>query len=138
VADLAITAANVVVVGTPVPVMKSGYAAVAIVAGQAVYLDTVTNTVKLSKADTDISSQVDGIALNTAAAGQPVWYITGGTVSLGTVLTVGKLYVLSGAAAGGIAPAADLAAGWRTTLLGIAVTSSQLLLVLNVTKVTNP
>jgi hypothetical protein len=135
VADLTITPANVVVVGTPV--MKSGYAAVAITAGQAVYLDSGTNTIKLSKADADITSQVDGIALNTAAAGQPVWYITAGVLALGAVLAAGKVYVLSGGAAGAIAPVADLATGWRTTLLGIALTTGQLSIAINVTKVTN-
>jgi hypothetical protein len=135
VADLTITAANVVPVGAPV--MKSGYAAVAIIAGQAVYLDSATNTVKLSKADADVTSQVDGIAMNTAAIGQPVWYMTAGVLALGAVLAAGKIYVLSGGAAGAIAPVADLVTGWRTTMLGIALTTGQLSITIHVTKVVN-
>jgi hypothetical protein len=38
-------------------------------------------------------------------------------------MTAGKLYVVS-ATAGGIAPSADLTTGWRTSLLGIAISTT--------------
>jgi hypothetical protein len=136
VADIVITPANVVPVagGT----LKSGYAGAAVAAGKAVYLDPADGKVKLAKANvTDTESVVEGVALNGADVGQPVWYIVAGTLNVGVVLTIGKLYVLSGAAAGGIAPAADLAAGWRTSVIGWALTTSQLLVTLHNTKVVN-
>jgi hypothetical protein len=63
--------------------------------------------------------------------------MTAGVLALGAVLAAGKIYVLSGGAAGAIAPVADLAAGWRTTMLGIALTTGQLSIIIHVTKVVN-
>ncbi|GGO89031.1 hypothetical protein GCM10011348_45830 [Marinobacterium nitratireducens] len=67
-----------------------------------------------------------GIALNDAAAGQPVAYATPGSmVTLGAVLTAGTAYYLSGTP-GGIAPVADVAAGMTPIVVGIAFSTSQL------------
>jgi hypothetical protein len=135
VADVTITPANVI--STATTVMKSGFAGAAVTAGQAVYVDPADGKVKPALATADATSTVAGIALHAAAVGQPVWYTTDGPLNVGAVLAAGKLYVLSGAGAGGIAPAADLAVNWRTTVVGYAKTTSQLQLTLHNTLVVN-
>lgn len=129
-ADLTITAANVVK-GSSSSV-KNGVAGATITAGQAVYEDA-TDSNKLKLADANASSATaacKGIALHAALSGQPIAYIDGGDLGVGTILTAGTIYVLS-ATAGGIAPAADLTTGWRTTILGVATTTSNLKVNLN-------
>lgn len=127
-ADLSITAASVVkatIAGNPVKT-KTGTAGAAITAGQAVYRDAATNTVKLADADLSAAAAaVVGVALHGAASGQPVTYVTEGPVTVGNILTAGKLYVLS-ATAGGIAPSSDLAAPLRTGLIGYGYSATVL------------
>jgi Rieske Fe-S protein len=135
VADVTITPANVI--STATTVMKSGFAGAAVTAGQVVYLDPADGKIKPALATADTTSKAEGIALNGAAVGQPVWYATEGPVNLGSVLVVGKLYVVSGVGAGSIAPSTDLAAGWRTSVVGYAATSSQLVLTRHNTLVVN-
>lgn len=65
------------------------------------------------------------IALNDAAADQPVTLMSGGLLDMGAILTVGVIYVLS-ATAGKICPAADLVTGNRLTIIGAAVSTSRL------------
>lgn len=129
-ADLTITPANVVKGSTANVV--NGVAGTTITAGQTVYEDTGdSNKLKLADANnTSATAACKGIALHAALAGQPCAYINGGDLGLGAILTVGIIYVLS-ATAGGIAPAADLASGWRTTILGVATTTSNLRLGIN-------
>jgi hypothetical protein len=125
-ADLVITAANVV----PDPGYNSQdlIAGAAITQGQAVYLDPASGTVKLATATgTVITSALIGIALQAAAVGQPVRVMFGGNITIGAVVVVGKIYVLS-QNAGNIAPEADLAAGWYTGTVGVAITAAKLAL----------
>lgn len=127
--DLSITAANVVSGTTPTPQFENGTAGATITAGQVVYKDATTNTYKL--ADNDGASaalaSVAGIALHGASSGQPLKVQTAGGINVGATLTVGEIYVLS-ATPGGIAPKADLATGKRVTVLGVATTTSNLML----------
>lgn len=123
-ADISITATDVVP-GSNANT-ETGTAGVTITAGQTVYLDSTTNTIKLADANaSSATAACKGIALHGATAGQPVTYQKGGSITLGTVLTAGKIYV-NAATAGGIAPSADLTTGWRTTILGVALTTSVL------------
>ncbi|MGL5447896.1 MAG: hypothetical protein ACRDBL_11360 [Rhabdaerophilum sp.] len=123
-ADLTITPANVVSRGGT---KASGLAGVAINAGQMAYLDPADNRYKL--ADSDNASAVirkaGGIALNGAAAGQPITVQSGGEVSLGAVLTLGATYYLSDTP-GGIMPAGDLETGDFPQIVGIAASTSVL------------
>ena len=123
-ADITVTAANVV--------PASGYqyidgtAGATITAGQTVYLDSSVSTYKLADANASAAaSSTVGIALNGAAASQPIRVMTGGTLGFGAVLTKGTVYVQS-ATAGGIAPVSDLASGWYRVTLGIATSTSNL------------
>lgn len=125
-ADLSVTATSVVkgsgTVGT-----DTALAGVAITAGQTVYKDSSS---LWQLADANLSSTASstiGIALNNAGAGQPVQVATTGNVTMGSILTSGVIYVQS-ATAGGIAPSADINTGWYVTILGVATSSSNLLM----------
>lgn len=127
-ADLSVTAANVAPIsGTSFDTVPGeGIAGVAITAGQTLYIDTANaNVLKLADANSSaLTATVAGIALHGAAAGQPIKYAKpGGEYTAGATLTVGTPYFQS-ATAGGICPAADLATGHYTTLIGIAKSAS--------------
>ena len=102
--------------------IQSGYAGATITAGQALYKDSSdSNSLKPADADdTSAKATVVGIALNSASDGQPVDYQTRGNIDIGGTVTVGTVYVLSGTA-GGICPAADLATGDYTSIIGVGV-----------------
>ncbi len=70
--------------------------------------------------------EVVGIALNSASIGQPVTYVGGGTIEMGAIFSVGDVVVVSAAAAGGIAPVADLVATNGVAILGVATSTSLL------------
>lgn len=128
-ADISITASDVVA-GSGAPT-KTGTAGAAIAAGDVVYLDTAT-TGKWQLADSDAASAAarggtanTGIALNSAAANQPLVVQIGGPITLGSVLTAGTAYYLSGTA-GKICPLADVSGGEYYVLLGLAASTSVL------------
>lgn len=121
-ADLVITASNVDRVSGS---QRSAEAGVAITAGDCVYIDTA-GLVQLAQKDVSVvEAAASGIALNDAGIGQPCTYQISGVVDLGAVLTAGEVYVV-GAAAGGIAPVADVIATDFATIVGIAISSSNL------------
>lgn len=63
--------------------------------------------------------------------------MTAGTLTIGGTVVVGTVYVVS-ATAGGIAPSADLATGWYTTILGVATTAAKLSMGLKASSVAVP
>jgi hypothetical protein len=128
-ADLTITAASVVA-GAGAPT-KTGTAGAAIAAGEVAFLDTAT-TGKWQLADSDAATAEArgqtaniGIALNSAAADQPIVVQTGGAVTLGAVLTAGTAYYLSDTP-GKLCPVADITGGDYVVLLGLAASASVL------------
>jgi hypothetical protein len=117
-ADLSVTAGSVLhTSGTK----TTGVAGAAITAGQALYLDSATNTLKLAQADgTAAEAAVVGIALHAAGIGQPITYAANGSVmNIGATTAKTTTYLVS-AAAGGIAPQADITSGQRITRVGYA------------------
>lgn len=118
-ADLTITAANVVAAGGATT--KNGTAGATITAGQVVYLDSDAGTYKLADTDsaTAAARSPAGIALNSASAGQPLRVLEDGPVTIGAAVTAGVGYYLSGTA-GGICPVADLGSGDYPVFLGFA------------------
>ena len=116
--DLVITAANVVA-GSGAQ-QESGVAGVAITAGQMVYLDPADSKYKLADNDspTVAARSPRGLALNNAAANQPLVIVRKGPVTLGTGFTPGAEYYLS-ATAGGMCPLADLGTGKTKSFLGM-------------------
>lgn len=128
-ADVSITAANVLLVsgGT-----ATAYAGAAVTAGQAIRKHTDKKMYPSDCETSQATSAVDGIALNSAGIGQPVTYVkNGGVVAAGGTLVAGGRYVLS--AAGKIAPYADLAANDWITDVGVALTTANLKLDVNAT-----
>jgi len=90
-----------------------------------IYKDATTN--QLLNADANGSAEtaeVIGIALNAASLGQPLRVQTAGVISIGGTVVLATIYILG--AAGGIAPAADLASGWYTSVIGVAISATQL------------
>lgn len=125
-ADLVITPANITPgsVSGMNPAKTTGTAGESITAGQSVYIKSADS--KIYRADADASSEAAGavgVALHAALAGQPITYQTSGPLNFGAILTAGKYYVAS-ANPGGIAPVADLATGWFSTLLLYAYSAS--------------
>jgi predicted transcriptional regulator len=133
-ADLTITAANVVKYSGAFS--RSGTAGEDITAGEAVYLSG--GEVMLAQADDEDTDAAVGIALNSAADGQPVSYLVAGGLNPGATVTVGTVYVVSAAAAGGIAPLADLASTEYVTILGVGTTTSRIDVNINVSGVAIP
>lgn len=127
-ADVAVTATSVAKAADTEFI--DGYLGGTVTAGQPVYLDS-NGTYQAADANASATTAtVAGIALNGGASGQPVKIARAGTLNPGFTVTVGAVYVQS-ATAGGIAPVADLATGWRTTVIGIGLTASSLKLVLS-------
>lgn len=122
-ADLVITAANVAK-GSDATV-ENGTAGATVTAGQAVYLDTADGRLKLADNNGTGTRSVRGVALHGAAAGQPLQIQRAGDITIGATMTAGAAYYLS-ANAGGIAPAADLAAGMDPILIGMAKSTTVL------------
>lgn len=123
--DLTITAANVVADSDAT--IEWGTAGEAITAGQVVYRDSTT--AKYMKADNNSATAEAkvprGVALNGAAANQPLAICTRGSVTIGATLSGGVAYYLSDTA-GGICPVADLGTGETATILGISTSTTKL------------
>jgi hypothetical protein len=119
-AALTITPANVAA-SSNAQLNKNGIAGVAITQGQALYKDT-DGSMKLCVANGASPAYVfAGIALNAAAAGQPITYVTtdpdlnlgvAGGIATGTALVTSDT-------PGGIAPVTDVGAGQFVTVLGV-------------------
>jgi small ligand-binding sensory domain FIST len=128
-ADISQTAANVAKgAGAQTQI---GIAGATIVAGDQVYLDPATGTLKLATAASLNGSTVVGVALCGGAAGQPIVYQTQGVINLGGTLVVGGVYVVSPNNAGGVAPYADLSTGNYVSILGLAISTSLLQMGIN-------
>jgi hypothetical protein len=99
----------------------AGTAGVAITAGQAIYLDPVTNRYLLADNNAvDVNARKPtGIALNNAAPSQPINLLTSGDITIGAAVTAGTDYFLSGAP-GAICPRADVVTTMNVTLIGLA------------------
>jgi hypothetical protein len=136
-ADITITAASVLASTTAKN--NRGVAGQAITAGQVVYLDGTDNRYKLAIATSKPTAEALGIATNNAAAGQPLIVAEfDENLSIGGTVVVGTVYVLSAAAAGAIAPVADLAAGNFVTLLGVAKTAGTIKLLVTRSGIAKP
>lgn len=125
-ADVSITA-SAVVPGSGAKIER-GTAGAAIAAGELVYQDAAANnTFKLADADSATSGvrQLYGMALNSAAAGQPLAVQYGGAVTMNAALTAGEIYVLS-STAGKMAPEGDLSTGEYVGIVGVALSATSL------------
>lgn len=98
-----------------------------IAAGEVVYLEAATGTLKLADNDSATAEiRVPlGFALNGGTAGQPIEVLKDGLLTMNTALTVGVPVFLS-STPGKICPFADQATGDYPVLMGYAVTTSTL------------
>jgi hypothetical protein len=130
-ADLVLTAANVKATNAQTKIEYGRVAAAAVAAGDVVCIDS---TGKAALADTDSATALirtpRGIALNSAAADQHVAIAYAGSVTLGAVLTKGTIYALSDVA-GKIRPVADNGAGDYVNILGVAASTTELVMNVN-------
>lgn len=124
-ADLSITAASVVR-GSNASTQQAD-AGVAITAGQALYISSATGKFALadSNSGTAEAKAATHIALNGAAANQPVLGQKSGDITIGATLTPGATYWLSDTP-GGICPDADVGSGENACQIGIAISASVL------------
>lgn len=130
-ADLTITAANVLKT-TSATQVPNGIAGETLTAGQSIYIDTADQSkIKLADADAATTAVVAGVTLNGAASGQPVAYITVGDYNPGATVVIGETYATS-ITPGGIAPIADILSGDFTTIIGIATTTANINVNINV------
>lgn len=137
-ADLVITAADVAKFDGAET--ENGTAGEDITAGEVIYQKAADGKQYLADVSTVAKAAAKGIALNTAAAGQPVTWCKAGPVDVGAVLSVGQLYCVS-SVAGGIAPydATDGPEGGEyVTTLGIALAADKLQLVIDKSGVAVP
>ncbi len=128
--DLSITASQVL--PSTNAIKAQGVAGATITQGQPL-CKVADGTLKPADAnDSTLNGNIVGIALNAASTGQPVTYETGGDITLGAgaAPVSGVVYVVSGTP-GGIAPAADIASGWKVITLGVGNASNGLRLGLN-------
>lgn len=135
-AAITITAASI----TPASgaTKKTGVAGATITAGQSLYADaTDSDKLKLSDANASLAAAAFvGVSLHAALAGQPIAYIESGDLNMGVCLTKGSVYVVGATVAGDINPHGDLASGWYTSIIGIAISTSVLRLGINVSGIT--
>jgi hypothetical protein len=124
-ADIVITAANCKKTsGTQLE--KSYVAGEALTAGKVCYLKSTDGKIYKAQADgTAEEATFKGIALNDAGADQPVILATGGSLTIGGTVVVGTVYAIS-AAAGGIAPWADLVTTNKVTIVGYGISATLL------------
>jgi hypothetical protein len=133
-ADVSITAANVVAVSGAQTVQ--GFALATITAGQIVYRDATTQQFGLADNNGAAATRVPvGIALNGAAANQPLTVLTFGSITIGGTLVAGVAYYL-GDTPGSLCPVADLSVGETATLIGIATSTAILKVDINPSGVT--
>ncbi len=115
-ADLSITASNCITATTASAAYGVGTAGAVITAGQALYLESATNTIKLCIATSSSPADCVGIALHAAAIGQPIKYQTAGDITIGATVALAVPYINS-TNAGGIAAVTDTGAGQYSKIL---------------------
>ncbi len=129
-ADLAPVAASVLAGSGSAT--ESGTAGATIAQGDVIYKDaTDSNKMKLAINSSEAAAAAKGIAINAASSGQPVSWVSQGTINLGVATAAGTTYVVSDNS-GKIAPDADLGSGDYKTILGVgSTTANELILDIN-------
>jgi hypothetical protein len=125
-ADLSLTPASVIA-GADAGV-EQGIAGETITAGQAIYKKAADTRFWKAVSTALATGDFYGIALHGASAGQPLVVQKTGTITIGGTVAVSGVYVVSAAAAGGIAPVADLASTNYFTIIGFGISTSVVML----------
>lgn len=127
-ADLSITAANVLAASGAEK--NRATAGAAITAGQVIYILSTDSKAYLADDTTAVKAAARGVALNNAAIGQPVTYISAGDFNPGAAVAVGLIYGVTDTP-GGIGLVSERASADFVTVLGIATTTSNIHLSIN-------
>lgn len=130
-ANISVTAASVATISNTKE--DKGQAGVAVTQGQAVYLSTTDNKWYLSDANvTAARTARTGIVMTPAGIDEyfTVQQTAGANIKFGATLVKGTTYVVS-ATAGAICPQADLTSGDAVIVLGVASSTSVLVLAIN-------
>lgn len=133
-ADLTVTPADVL--AHDGATRDTGTAGEAVTAGQTIYR---AGDGKLYKADctTAIKARAMGVALNDAAAGQPLTYAKAGGLDPGATVAVGEVYGVTDTP-GGIGPVSERSMDDYVTILGIGVAADRIDLAINKSEVAIP
>ena len=125
--DLDVVAANVIASSIVSTKTKTAISAVAVTAGQFVYYDSTSDRFRLADADIAASATAVGMAMHNAAAGQPLVVATEGTFAIGSTITKGTVYVISGNP-GSITTFETLSEGQYAFRAGIGLVDNRLML----------
>jgi hypothetical protein len=125
-ADISITASSFL--PSSAALYANGLCGEAVTTGQLVHESTADGRYYLADANVATKWKVAGIAGHaTTAAGQPlsIIYFDPALTVGATLSTTAPVYVLS-ATAGGIAPSADIAAGWYPVVVGVSISTTKM------------
>lgn len=127
-ADLAVTANNVKP-GTTSKKDTNSIAKEIITAGQSVAKDPSDNKIGLADSNSPTAWKKDpyGIALNGAQVDQPVVVHLSGKYICGGAVTAGSVWMLSGTP-GGICPVADVVTGMDAVVMGVGVSTTEIVI----------
>ncbi len=116
------------VLASPNAVIGRGTAGVTISAGQPLYFDPTAGTYKLCNASgVSPAFKCVGVSLHEAYAGQPIAFaVNDPQFTPGFDIAQGDVIIVSGHAAGGVAPVGDKASGWYVTVLGVGIGNNQM------------
>lgn len=123
-ADYSVTTSSVV--ASEEAVIRRKAAGAAITVGQAVHVKA-DGTLGLYDANGTAPANVfAGIALNSAATGQPVLYAESDPEFTPGFTVAANAIVIGSATAGGLCPATDLATGHYLTIVGVGIGSNKI------------
>jgi hypothetical protein len=134
-ADLTQTPANVRV--TSSTQLKRVTAGETVSPGMTAYRKAADGEYYKGIATSAATANVEGIFVGYADDGDDVYIATADNIDLGATLAVGSIYVVSNTA-GAIMPSSDLSSGEFSTILGVATTTGNLKLAINVSGVAIP
>lgn len=108
--------------------VASGIAGATIVAGNTLYVDTATSTLKLADSNgTTPANSLTGMALNGGGSGQPISYVTSdASLNIGVSVTSGAVVYLSDTPGAVTATYSDIAAASTVIVLGVGNTDGTL------------
>lgn len=104
-----------------------GTAGADLTAGMTVYESTASTLIGTINSSAVAKAAIKGVMANDAKTGQPGRYFTGGTITLGSVMTQGVAYY-AGATAGSIDGTTGIATTKNISLVGIASSTANLVL----------
>lgn len=125
-ADVTYTSTAVVLTSGPAPI--SVQVGATVTAGQPLYFDASTQRWLPATANTAAGAAASAVALSGASTGQyTMAALPGSVITYGSGLTKGVVLFVSGAAAGGLAPFADLVAGKYISVVGVPTSTTALI-----------